>query len=247
MNINITPADFNAIIEGFKKKPADLFLVDHARYIVGLRRYQEAKAKSLVKVGEELDNLFGDALEHNMRGMESFSAGPRTNRLIRPLYAIDRVFFGAHKLTALCVGPRTEMELLSLVAQGFRPENVKGLDLFTYTPWIETGNMHNMPYADNSYDVLIAGWVLTYSSDPELACREFLRVVKDKGIIAIGSTYLSPERGAKEGAGRSAIHYPRVDDLLKRFGNAVRNVYVRHDSEPELDEGRTIVIFDVQK
>lgn len=247
MKIEITPEDFAAIIEGFKKKPSDLFLADHARTIVGLRRYLKAKAEGAVQVSEELDHLFGDALEHNMKGMNDFGSGPRTNRLIRPLYAIDRVFFGASKLKALCVGPRTEMELMSLVAQGFQPENVCGLDLFTYTPWIETGNMHHMPYPDNTYDVLIAGWVLTYSADPELACREFLRVVKDKGIIAIGSTYLSPRLAAERGAGRSEIHYPRVADLLKRFGSAVRNVYVSHDSEPELEEGRTIVIFDVNK
>lgn len=247
MKIEITGDDFNSIIEGLKKKPSDLFLLDHARFIVGLRRYKQAKAEGRFRIGDELDNLFGDALEHNVRGLDEFVAGPRTNRLIRPLCAIDRVFFNASALKALCVGPRTEMELLSLVAQGFQPENIRGLDLFSYTPWIETGNMHSMPYADDSFDVLIAGWVLTYSSDPEMACREFLRVVKNKGIIAIGSTYLSPERAAKNGAGRSAVHYPSVDELLRRFGRSVRNVYVRHDSEAGAEEGRTIVIFDVQK
>jgi SAM-dependent methyltransferase len=247
MKIEVTPEDFAAIVEGFRHNPHDIFLATHARHIVGVRRYLQAKAEGKVHVSSDLDHLFGDALEHNIKGMDDFGAGPRTNRLIRPLYAIDRVFFGAKDLKALCVGPRTEMELLSLVAQGFLPENVRGLDLFTYTPWIETGNMHNMQYRDNSFDVLIAGWVLTYSSDPELACREFLRVVKDRGIIAIGSTYLSPRLAAERGAGRSEIHYPRVADLLKRFGSAVRNVYVSHDSEPEFEEGRTIVIFDVRK
>jgi len=246
MKIEITADDFNDIIEHFKRKPEELFLIDHARYRIGHRRYLQAKDQ--LKFTDDHDSLWVDALEHNVKGLESFGAVSRTNRLIRPLYAIDRVFFGASKMKALCVGPRTEMELFSLVGQGFRPENVKGLDLFSYSPWIDVGNMHSMPYLDNSFDVVIAGWVLAYSSDPDQACREFLRVAKDRGIIAIGATVLNEAGRAAAGqTGRTAKHYPKVDELLAVFGDAVRNVYVRHESEPGDNEGRTIVIFDVKK
>ncbi|MCC6915393.1 MAG: class I SAM-dependent methyltransferase [Rhodospirillaceae bacterium] len=245
MKIEITGPDFNQIIENFKQKPQELFLNDYARYVISLRRYKEAKGQ--LKFTDDHDSLFVDAIEHNVKGLESFGSVARTNRLIRPLYAIDRVFFKAHKLKALCVGPRTEMELFSMVGQGFRPENIKGLDLFSYSPWIEVGNMHKMPYADNSFDVLIAGWVLTYSDDPDQACREFLRVVGDRGIIAIGATVLDEKGRANEAQlGRTSKHYPGADQLLSVFGKHVRNVYVRHESEPG-QEGRTIVIFDVNK
>lgn len=246
MKLEITGEDYNAILQNFEKNPQELFLNDYARYVISLRRYKEAKDQ--LKFTDDHDSLWVDAIEHNVRGLESFGAVARTNRLIRPLYAIDRVFFGAHKLKALCVGPRTEMELFSLVGQGFHPKNVKGLDLFSYSPWIEVGNMHNMPYADNSFDVLIAGWVLAYSSDPDQACREFLRVVGDRGIIAIGATVLDKKSRENPGqTGRTSKHYPRADELLAVFGNAVRNVYVRHESESDDEEGRTIVIFDVRK
>ncbi len=246
MKLEITPDDFNAIIQHFQKRPQDLFLVDYARYRIAHRRYLEAKEQ--LKITDDKDSLWEDALAHNMKGLDSFGAVARTNRLIRPLYAIDRVFFGADKLKALCVGPRTEMELFSLVGQGFRPDNIKGLDLFSYSPWIEVGNMHKMPYPDNSFDVVIAGWVLTYSSDPDQACREFLRVAGNRGIIAIGATVLNEAGRATAGqTGRTAKHYPRADELLAVFGSAVRNVYVRHESEPGDNEGRTIVIFDVKK
>jgi hypothetical protein len=246
MKLEITGEDFNDIIEHFKKRPQDLFLVDHARYRVAHRRYLEAKDK--LKITDDKDSLWEDAIAHNVGGLTSFGAVSRTNRLIRPLYAIDRVFFGAHKMKVLSVGPRTEMELLSLVGQGFLPENIKGLDLFSYSPWVDVGNMHNMPYPDNSYDVVIAGWVLTYSSDPHQACREFLRVANNKGIIAIGATVLNEAgRAAESQLGRTALHYPSADELLNVFGKAVRNVYVRHQSEPGDNEGRTIVIFDVNK
>jgi SAM-dependent methyltransferase len=247
MNLDIKEKDFNGIVDHLRQNPKDLFLIDYARYRIAYRRYLEAK--DTLQISDDRDSLWDDALAHNMKGLENFGAAPRTNRLIRPLYAIDRVFFGAGQLKALCVGPRTEMELLSLVAQGFKPENIKGLDLFSYSPWIEVGNMHNMPYPDNSFDVVIAGWVLTYSADPERACREFLRVAANRGIIAIGATVLDEAGRAAEAqkTGRSNKHYPRVDDLLKIFGNAVRNIYVRHESELNEGEGRTIVIFDVNK
>lgn len=245
MKIEINEKDFNGIVDYLRQNPQELFQIDYARYRIACRRYLEAKEN--LKISDDKDALWSDALAHNLQGMESFSARARSNRLVRPLCAIDRVFFAADKLRALCVGPRTEMELLSLVGHGFKPGNIKGLDLFSYTPWIEVGNMHNMPYADNSFDVVIAGWVLTYSADPERACREFLRVAADRGIIAIGATVLDEAGRAADGNGRTAMHYPRADDLLKIFGNAVRNVYVRHESESDDSEGRTILIFDVRK
>lgn len=246
MQLVITSDDWKAILQFLEKNPQHIFLIDHARYLVGLRRYLEAKDQ--LKITDDHDSLWEDAIAHNLGGLTKFGAAARTNRLIRPLYAIDRVFFHAAKLKALCVGPRTEMELLSLVAQGFHPNNVKGLDLFSYSPWIEVGNMHHMPYPDNAFDVVIAGWVLVYSSDPDQACREFLRVVADRGIIAIGATVLNKaDRETAGQAGRTDKHYPSADDILKVFGSAVRNVYVRHQSEPGDNEGRTIVIFDVNK
>ncbi len=245
MNLELTMQDIEAVAEHFKHRPQDMFLIDFARQHIARRRYLEAKDR--LKISDDHDSIWDDAISHNLGGLDTFGAVARTNRLIRPLYAIDRVFANARHLKALCVGPRTEMELLSLVGQGFQPGNIKGLDLFSYSPWIEVGNMHNMPFADNSFDVVIAGWVLTYSSDPERACREFLRVAGDRGIIAIGATALSAADQAVEPTGRSKIHYPRTDDLLKIFGDAVRNVYVRHESESPDEEGRTIVIFDVRK
>ncbi len=247
MRLEISKGDFAEILQSIKNKPTDLFLLDDVRHIVGLRRYKEAKTAGATKVSEQLDHLWEDALQHNLKGVEDFGSTSRTNRLIRPLYAIDRVFYQAANLRALCVGPRTEMELFSLVGQGFQPDNVRGLDLISYSPWIDIGNMHAMPYGDSSFDVLIAGWCLTYSDDPDRACKEFLRVAADKGIIAIGSTYVSPERRREMNDSRPDRHFPRVDDLLAKFGGAVRNVYMRHDGDSDAPISRTIVIFDVRK
>ena len=237
----MTRADFADIVQHLEQSPNELFLIDYARYRVARRRFMEAKARTTLKFAEQKTDLWGNTLEHNLKAMEDFAGVSRVNRLIRPLYAIDRVYFRAKDLKVLSVGPRTEMELLSLLGQGFARENIRGLDLFSYSPWIDAGNMHHMAYADNSFDVLIAGWVLAYSNDPHQACREFLRVVRDKGIIAIGLTRLPTSRRAE------GNYMPNATELLDVFGSAVRRVYVRHDGESDDEESRTIVIFDVNK
>ena len=247
MEVTIKPKDFQLIIEHLHKNPKDMLLIDYVRDMIARSRYNEAKKQNPLAVSDDQDSLWPDALSHNMGALTDWGAIARSNRLIRPLSAIDRVYFGAHELKVLSIGPRTEMELLNLVAHGFSIENVRGLDLFSYSPWIDVGNMHRMQYPDNSFDVVIAGWVLVYSSDPEQACREMLRVSSDKGIIAIGATCWPEERWRAEGNGRTQKHYPRVEDVLAMFGSAVRNVYVRHESESAEVEGRTIVIFDVRK
>ncbi len=247
MEINIKEDELQALLKHLRANPSEIFLHRLARDLVGRRRYREAKERDELKITEDQDSLWHDALSHNLGGLDNWGSAARTDRLVRPLAAIDRVFFNAPKLKVLSVGPRTEMELLSLVGHGFAPHNIRGLDLFSYSPWIDTGNMHAMPYPDASFDVIIAGWVLVYSSDPDQACREMLRVAKDEGIIAIGATRWTEEKWRAEGRGRTQKHYPRTADILEMFGSAVRNIYVRHDTPSDDVEGRSIVIFDVKK
>lgn len=247
MKIAIEREDLQAVFEHLAQNPRDLFLIEYARSLIARRRHTEAVASKTVDITSDQNSVWPDALEHNLPGLEQWHINARTNRLIRPLSAIDRVFFRAPDLKVLSIGPRTEMELLNLVGHGFSPDNIRGLDLFSTSPWIDVGNMHSMPYPDNSFDVVIAGWVLVYSSDPDLACREMLRVANDKCIIAIGATRWTEQKWRAEGNGRTQKHYPGVWDVLEMFGTAVRNVYVQHESESDDQEGRTIVIFDVNK
>ncbi len=150
-------------------------------------------------------------------------------------------------MKALSIGSRTEMELLSLVGQGLKPENVHGLDLISYSPWIDVGNAHDMPYDDNSFDVVVAGWVLVYSNDPGQICSEILRVARRGAAIAIGSTYWPEDKRREEAPGRTAAHYPLVEDVLAMFEGHVEQVYVRHNPAALSAEGRTIVLFDIDK
>ena len=39
-------------------------------------------------------------------------------------------------------------------------KNITALDLFSYTPKFDMGDMHKMPYNNNSFDIIISGWCL---------------------------------------------------------------------------------------
>jgi ubiquinone/menaquinone biosynthesis C-methylase UbiE len=48
----------------------------------------------------------------------------------------------------------------------------------------QEGNIHDLPFADNTFDVVHAHQVLQHISDPVLALQEMRRVVKKGGIVA---------------------------------------------------------------
>ncbi len=94
--------------------------------------------------------------------------------------------------TALSVGPRFESELFGLRGLGFKWNQIKAIDTYSYSPLIDTGNMHNLQFSKSSFDLIIAGWVLAYSENPILAIEEFYRVLRPNGILIL--TWELPER-----------------------------------------------------
>ena len=84
----------------------------------------------------------------------------------------------------LVIGPRTESDLLIL--KGFMYSNVVGLDLISYSPWIKLGDLHDIPFPENTFDAVICGWGLSYSNTPAKAIAEITRVTKKDGLVAIG-------------------------------------------------------------
>lgn len=181
-----------------------------------------------------------NTVAHNIKGMGDLSVR-RSLVLIRPLVtaltiappdsSIERARLG--DLRVLSIGPRTEGELLNLFAHGFSPGCVRGLDLISYSPWVDLGDMHAMPYPDNSWDAVVCGWVLAYSDDKARAAAEIVRVAKPGAIVAIGVEYCcldNEQQLARYGylAG-SKERLTSLSQILGYFGDHVGEVYFRHD------------------
>ncbi len=119
-------------------------------------------------------------------GIDLEHSASKSNWIIRSLLAIPEIYQNKSKQNILIIGPRNESEIFNFYANGFNIKNITSMDLFSYSPLIEVGDMHNMSYEDNTFDVVYAGWVMAYSENKAKAIRELIRVVKNKKYIAIG-------------------------------------------------------------
>lgn len=176
--------------------------------------------------------LIENAVSHNMRGLVGKASLFRPSVLIMPLRTIESVAERLKDAKVLSVGPRTEAEIYTLVACGFEPGNIRGLDLISYSDYVDAGDMHAMPYEDNSFDIVILGWVLAYSNDQKKAASEVLRVLRPGGVVAVGCeyTHLSNEELLEKGSDVSeAPKFKSVQQILDLFEPQVDDVYFRHD------------------
>ena len=89
------------------------------------------------------------------------------------------------KSSLLILGPRYETEILLAHSLGFKKRSVRGLDTYSYSPLIDVGDMHKLPYNTSSYKNIICGWTLSYSADPQKAADEMDRVLQPGGYIVL--------------------------------------------------------------
>ena len=169
--------------------------IDHIRRAVVANRIQRAlnnKSFNFYPNPMNSRELRGkSAIEHNLAGLFNDCSSARSARLIRPLSVIEHgrplsllnraqgsltdIDFETNS-KVLSIGPRTEAELLMLWAYGYKLENIKGADLISYSPLIDLVDMHNMPYNDNSFNVIVCSCTLVYSTDVDRAIKEIKRV-----------------------------------------------------------------------
>jgi SAM-dependent methyltransferase len=168
-------------------------------------------------------------------------------RLLAPLLAIETLGPASQFLV---VGPRTESDLLLLASLGFSLSRIRGLDLISYSPLIDLGDMHSMPYADSSFDVVICGWTLSYSNEPERAAQEMVRVCRPNGLIAVAVEYCDTPGELVSGGvpyvlevkGRPRIN--SVRQLRELFSPAVETVYLEHDAPARRSHGPHGLVAD---
>ena len=106
--------------------------------------------------------------------------------IMMPLFASESFRPDGH---TLIIGPRNEHDLLLYASLGGGWSKVRGVDLISYSPKIDLGDMHELPYESKSYDAIICVWTLSYSKQPQKAVDEILRLLKPGGMIALGVEY----------------------------------------------------------
>ena len=83
----------------------------------------------------------------------------------------------------LCVGCRNALELDRFRARGF--EDVVGIDVFSQREDILVMDMHEMSFADDSFDVVYASHSLEHSYDLDRVAREIGRVARNGAVVGV--------------------------------------------------------------
>ncbi len=164
-------------------------------------------------------------------------------RLIRPLSIIDPIFENAATAKLLSVGPRNENEIFHLCACGFDIMNIDAIDLVSNSPLVRIMDMHDLQYADETFDVVVSGWTLPYSRDPKRALSEKLRVLRPGGLLCVGLTRVPPESADHQNLQNAgATSYLSADQILGDIGEASVEVAFRHEPLDHLRKGAILLI-----
>lgn len=235
-----------------------LLLIRVIRIAVGkLRFLYFTRIRRSLRVLESADAI-DNTIKHNLKSLGSFG-NRRMDTLIKPLSVLENVSKAAR---ILVIGPRNEDDILNLVGNGFAAPNITGLDLISYSPAIQLGDMHNAPFADSTFDVIICGWTLSYSNQPAKFAAEAIRIIKDRGTIGIAVEYstLSDEQSLQVHGGYhlKPTGFARINStrqILDLFGGHVHHVFFDHDAPNRISHGdrivgdvsNAVVIFTVTK
>lgn len=121
-------------------------------------------------------------IERNLSHRNLDNAIIHSHRMLEQIGKIVR----NRKINILSVGSCNMLEIYAFKSYGY--DNVIGIDLVK-PEWggkfIRTMDMHNMKFADNSFDLIFCSGTFQCSYDPQKLVREFVRVAKDKALICI--------------------------------------------------------------
>lgn len=245
----LSSEDLAQIFGILQNQPILLMQVDVVRSLIAQKRLEYYLShQQIERVGNNGRDSIQNTISYNIQALAGDTQMLRPLQLIGPLRAIEKVFMSITSQTVLTIGPRSEMEIFSLYAAGFQPHNITAIDLLSYSPFVDLGDMHALPYADHSFDITILGWVLSYSKQPRQAAAEIIRCTKAGGLVAIGNDY-APPNAEDTLMGGERFHFDSTKDLLALFGDSVGQVYFQHDPDnAAAGVGKQLmVIFEIKK
>lgn len=219
------------------------------RYWFVKKRYQLLKNK--IKVNTENSSSVGErTIAHNLGAFEHlgavFGCGERMGLLIYPVIAFNSYYsINKSKQKILIVGCRTEDDIYWMRSYGFY--HTIGFDLFSYSNNILVGDIHKTDFENESFDVILLGWMISYSKDPETVIKECRRILKTGGLIGIGIDHDPNQDGIK-------IQPPRVNplnsttDIISLLDSTIKHkVLFEYDHFNEKDNDYSTAVISICK
>ena len=134
--------------------------------------------------------------EYSKSAYSKFLIRPLTRSII-PISLASSLFWPEpFNKKLLILGPRYESDYYMARGYGFARENITLVDHFSYSKKILVGDAHEINFPQDSFDVVIASWILVYSTNQARILSEMRRVLKPETGIAIvaGDCEISPDR-----------------------------------------------------
>jgi SAM-dependent methyltransferase len=177
------------------------------RFWVVKTRYSLLKKNmKFLKTGS--DNIGEQTVAHNLSAFmtdAAFGCGERMGLLIYPViafYSFETII--KYEKRVLIVGCRTEDDIYWMKSYGF--SQTLGFDLFSYSRHVLIGDIHKTDFENEKFDVVLLGWMISYSKDPEIVIKECRRILKPGGLLGIGVDH-DPNQNV------NGIKPPRVNTL----------------------------------
>jgi SAM-dependent methyltransferase len=144
----------------------------------------------------------------------------------------------------LCVGCRNGVELDEFRSRAFR--RVVGIDLFSQREDIEVMDMHDLRFADDSFDVVYSSHSLEHAYDVHTVVREMMRVARAGGLAAVEV----PVRHQADPADRAS--FAGLADLRKAFAAYTDEELLAEEEPPRSptnDQGSDVarLVFRIRK
>ena len=79
-------------------------------------------------------------------------------------------------------------------------------------------------FKNNTFDAVIMGWTLAYSTHPKKCALEIIRVLKNDGVVAIGQEKLKSNSSQLNGVNS-------LKDIHNLFDHSLNKIYFQYDAE----------------
>ena len=256
MNINFLSKIYNKFLKEIFKFEIIIVLVSYLRFLYFVKIL--GKFKTYYAVDHKSDGVAHNeketAIESNVYHLtkklnfiqifRKFS-GSRTQLCLNPLKSLD--FINYSKSKVLAIGPRLEGEIFKIVSNGFRFKNISAIDLQSYSPFIDLGDMTEMKYEDNSFDIVLCSFVLNYSNNVTRAAKEIVRVAKNGSIISISLSIKPDIQLSNEDLTNSSkvLNYfkDNIDSVIFDFHPFNK----KNNYEKKINSFRSILTFQIKK
>ncbi len=132
--------------------------------------------------------------EYSKSAYSKFLVRPLTRSVIPISLASSLLWPEPFNKKLLILGPRYESDYYLARGYGFAKKNITLIDHFSYSDKVLVGDAHEINFPPCSFDVVIASWILVYSTDQARVLSEMRRVLKPGNGIAIvaGDCHPSP-------------------------------------------------------